>query len=164
MILKNVSGQGVYLYAVDTTSSPYLGKTGDASNITGFWSLDGGAETSGFGTAHPTEIGGGAYWQPLAQAETNCNRGSARWVSSTTGIVITPLFFETNGGLLPGVRKNVALPNFHFPMVSSTDHVSPVSVATVTVTLAKDAAGFAASTNSASEIGTSGVYTIDLAA
>ena len=94
MLAKNTSGQGLYLYAVDTGASPVAGKTGDASNITGHYSLDGAAAGT-FGTAHPTEIGGGVYWQPLAQAETNGDQAAYYWASSTSGVVIDPVFEST---------------------------------------------------------------------
>lgn len=94
MLKKNTASQGVYLLAWDTVNN--VGKTGDASNITGSWSLDGGAETAGYTTTHPTEIGGGNYWQPLAQAETNAAKMMYRWSSSTTGIQIDPVYEFTD--------------------------------------------------------------------
>jgi hypothetical protein len=102
MILKNVASQGVYLYAVDTTTPPYGPKTGDAANITGSYTID-GTDHSGFTTAHPTEIGGGVYWQPLSQGETNGNEIAYRWTSSTSGCFITPVFRDTSGVNLPAV-------------------------------------------------------------
>lgn len=60
-----------------------------------------------------------------------------------------------------GVQKNVALSNFRFTMVSSTDHITPVPGLTVTAEICRDAEGaFSAATNSVSEI-SSGVYEID---
>lgn len=60
-----------------------------------------------------------------------------------------------------GVQKNVALSNFRFTMVSSTDHVTPVPGLTVTAEICRDAEGaFSAATNSPTEI-SSGVYEID---
>ena len=60
-----------------------------------------------------------------------------------------------------GVQKNVALSNFRFTMVSSTDHITPVTGASVTAEICRDAEGaFSAATNSVSEIG-SGTYEID---
>lgn len=60
-----------------------------------------------------------------------------------------------------GVQKNVAWNNFRFTMVSSTNHITPVTGATVTSEICRDAEGaFSASTNSVSEI-SSGVYEID---
>ncbi len=96
MLLKNTSG-GVFLYAVDTTASPVAGKTGDAANITGSYSLDGAVVVAGFTTAHPTEIATGTYWQPLTAAETNGNKSAYQWASSTSGIVIDPVFEQTTG-------------------------------------------------------------------
>lgn len=103
MILKNVGSQGVYLYAFTVADS--TPKTGDAANITGAYSLDGAAEHAGFATANPTEIGGGLYWQPLAQSETNGNAFGYRWASTTSGVQIDPLF-----GLTTGVNLPVAAP------------------------------------------------------
>lgn len=98
-IVKNASG-GVYLVAYDTTLTPTSGKAGDAANITGFWSKDGGAQTTGFTTANPTEIGGGIYWQPLTAAETNGDHLAYRWVSATSGVVIDPNLVDTVSGSL----------------------------------------------------------------
>jgi len=160
MLLKNAAG-GVYLYAVDTTASPYLAKTGDQANITGSWSKDGGAETAGFTTANPTSIGGGVYWQPLTAAETNGDMMSYRWSSSTSGVVIQPALVGTDAR--PAVRKNVALGAFTFPMIGSADHVTRQSGATVTLTRSIDGGVFGASANSVVEIGSTGFYKVDLA-
>lgn len=61
------------------------------------------------------------------------------------------------------IRKNVALSNFTFLLVSSTDHVTGVTGATVTATRSIDGASFASCTNSVSEVA-NGVYKIDLSA
>jgi len=64
--------------------------------------------------------------------------------------------------LLPsGVPKNVALSNFCFLMVLSSDHVTPATGKTITEEISKDGGAFAACTNAASEIG-NGLYKIDL--
>ncbi len=70
MLLRNTAG-GVYLFAWNAAGN--APRTGDAANISGYRSLDGGAETAGFATVHPTEIGHGIYWQPLTATETNGN-------------------------------------------------------------------------------------------
>ncbi len=98
MLLKNVSGQGVYFYSYDTVNQ--VPKTGDASNTTGDISKDGGSAAA-FGTSTPTEIGGGVYWQPLAQSETNANALAMYWSSTTTGIQIDPVLVLTTGVSLP---------------------------------------------------------------
>ncbi|HVL13704.1 MAG TPA: hypothetical protein VM529_14140, partial [Gemmata sp.] len=61
------------------------------------------------------------------------------------------------------VTKNTALAGFPFKLVSSSDHVTAVTGATVTATRSLDGAAFAACANSASEVA-SGWYKIDLAA
>src|SRR5436189_4471368 len=95
MILKNTASQGVYLFASNRTTGG--GLAGDQANITGTISKDGAAE-SAFATANPTNIGGGLYWQPLSQAETNCNAFGMRWVSATSNILIDPLTGFTDQG------------------------------------------------------------------
>lgn len=60
------------------------------------------------------------------------------------------------------VKKNQALNNFAFLMVSSTDHVTPVPGATVTATRSIDGGAFSACANSAASLA-SGIYTINLA-
>ena len=89
---KNVAGQGVYLYAHDKSAD--ASKTGDAANITGKISKDGAVEAS-YATANPTEIGGGLYWQPLSQAESNANQIGCRWSSTTANVVIDPVMIST---------------------------------------------------------------------
>ena len=59
-----------------------------------------------------------------------------------------------------GVQKNVALSDFAFEMLSSSDHITPATGLTVTATIQKDGGAFAAAANSASEL-SNGVYLID---
>lgn len=61
------------------------------------------------------------------------------------------------------VAKNVALNNFMFLLVASTDHVTPKIGATVTAQRSLDGAAFAACANSVTEL-SNGIYTINLAA
>lgn len=62
------------------------------------------------------------------------------------------------------VKKNTALTGFQFPLVDFTDHVTLKSGATVTGTVSLDGGAFASLTNSVSEIGSTGIYTVDLGA
>lgn len=96
MIFKNTAGQGVYLYATTSSGAP---DTGDSANITVTISKDGGA-ASATATAHPTEIGAGAYWLPLAQAETNANAIFIAASSATSGVRLAPVIVYTNGGTM----------------------------------------------------------------
>ncbi len=111
MILKNITAQGVFLYAVDTSTAPYGPKTGDGANITGSVSLDGGARAA-LGTTNPTQIDStnmpGVYWQPLAQAETNGNAYAFSWKSTTSGVFIQPIFGFTSGVNLPVVAPGAS--------------------------------------------------------
>ena len=60
-----------------------------------------------------------------------------------------------------GLPKNVALNNFEFLMVLSSDHVTPATGKTLTETISKDGEAFIACTNNSAEVG-SGVYKISL--
>jgi len=100
VILKNVAGQGLFLFAYNS-SGPV---TGGAANITGYYSLDGGTATV-FATANPTEVSSthmaGIYWQALAQAETNGNAIAFEWTDSTAGVSIDPILVLTSGAGVP---------------------------------------------------------------
>ena len=61
------------------------------------------------------------------------------------------------------VKKNQALSAFEFLMVSSSDHVTPVTGLTVAASVSIDGAAFAATVNGVTPVGF-GVYKIDLAA
>jgi hypothetical protein len=60
-----------------------------------------------------------------------------------------------------GLPKNVALSNFEFLMVLSSDHITPATGKTLTEQISKDGGAFAACTNNSAEVG-SGVYKINL--
>jgi hypothetical protein len=61
------------------------------------------------------------------------------------------------------VKKNQALSNFAFLMVSSTDHVTPKTGLTITAQRSIDGAAFASCANAATEL-SNGIYLINLAA
>ncbi len=61
------------------------------------------------------------------------------------------------------VKKNAVLNGLMFMMVRSSDHVTPITGATVNTSVSINGAAFAPTVNTASEIG-QGVYTINLAA
>ncbi len=60
-----------------------------------------------------------------------------------------------------GVSKNVALSNFSFLMVLSSDHITPAAGKTITAEISKDGGAFATCTNSVVEL-SNGFYKIDL--
>lgn len=60
------------------------------------------------------------------------------------------------------IKKNTALGNFAFLMVSTSDHVTPVTGLTVTATRSIDGGAFSACANAVTELG-SGIYLINLA-
>lgn len=60
-----------------------------------------------------------------------------------------------------GIAKNVALSNFEFLMVLSSDHISPATGKTITAQISKDGGAFANCTNAVSEV-SNGVYKINL--
>lgn len=108
MILKNVSGQYISLFAYNS-SGPV---TGAASTITGYVAIDGGTTPIEFGTVNPIEISSthmpGVYWQPLAQSETNGNALIFAWSSTTTGVSVDPVLIMTTGINFPVVAPGAA--------------------------------------------------------
>jgi hypothetical protein len=60
-----------------------------------------------------------------------------------------------------GLPKNVALANFEFLMVLSSDHITPATGKTLTEQISKDGGAFAACTNNSAEV-SSGVYKLNL--
>jgi hypothetical protein len=77
------------------------------------------------------------------------------------------ILVDTNGFVtevsVDGIQKNTALNNFEFPMFDSADHITLKTGLTITAQRSIDGAAFAACANSASEVGTTGVYKINLA-
>jgi hypothetical protein len=99
----------VVFYAYDTANS--IGKTGDAANFTLKWVKDGTAATP---TNIPaTEIDGiilkGLYSLVMTTAECTANFGALGGVSSTSGIVIVPVFvtFEQLPTPAPGASNGL---------------------------------------------------------
>ncbi len=60
-----------------------------------------------------------------------------------------------------GVPKNIALSNFMFLMMDSTDHITPKTGLTITEEISKDGGAFAPMTNTFAEV-SGGVYKIDI--
>jgi hypothetical protein len=78
------------------------------------------------------------------------------------GTDITAIKANTDN-LPSAVKKNTALSNFKFLMVSNADHITPATGKTVTAQRAIDAGAFGACTNSVVEV-TNGAYRINLSA
>lgn len=138
-----------------------------------------------------TEVGGGVYkysftsWDATKSYRcifdfTSALVGPERYIekeiSLFEGSIYTLLADLADGGRLDllidaikaktdnqpaGVPKNVALSNFPFLMVSSSNHITPATGKTVTATISKDGGSFAACSNSVTELA-NGVYVIDL--
>lgn len=86
--------------------------------------------------------------------------------SVTAGVTVTTNNDKTGYSLAAGqlfIKKNVALSNFEFPMVDSTDHVTLKTGLTVAGQVSIDGAAFVNLTNSVAELA-SGVYKVNLAA
>ncbi len=90
-------------------------------------------------------------------------------VGSVLGITFPTNFgvmsIDSNGAvkIQGSIKKNTALAGFPFYMALASDHVSPATGKTITVTRAIDGGAFASCANAAAEIG-SGWYQINLAA
>jgi hypothetical protein len=95
-IFKNVASQKCLVYAYDKTTG--AAKTGDAGNITGAISLDGGGATATDDT-NPSEVDStdspGFYSFNLTQGETNGDLFGLYAKSSTANILIEPVIAYT---------------------------------------------------------------------
>ena len=150
--------------------SPATGKT-----VTVNLSKAGGSFGAAGGTI--TEIADGWYKIALTTTDTG-TLGDLAFDCTATGcdntdfadqVVAIDLTDSVRLGLsaLPNaptqVKKNQALSNFAFLMISSTDHVTPKTGLTITAQRSLDGAAFASCANSATEL-SNGIYTINLAA
>lgn len=169
MLRKNVSGQYLYFALIKASDGSAL--TG--ASVSGYRDIDGAGQGAVTGTI--TEPGNGQYQLALSAADTNGNNIGFLFTASTAVpvsiMVVTTAADPTDTtrfGLtsLPAapmmVKKNQALSNFAFRMVSSTDHITPATGLTITAQRSIDGAAFAACANSASEI-SNGWYKINLA-
>jgi hypothetical protein len=135
----------------------------------------GGSFSAAGGTI--TEIANGWYKIALTTTDTgtlgdlafNCTATGCDNTDFADQVVAIDLTDSVRMGLtsLPAspmqVKKNQALSNFAFLMVSSTDHVTPKTGATITAQRSIDGGAFASCTNSAAEL-SNGIYTINLSA
>jgi len=114
-----------------------------AAGITGIWEKDISA-FSGAGYA-------GTYLKVLYDDWLNGGR---------LDLLLDAVKAKTDN-LPSGLPKNVALANFEFLMVLSSDHITVATGKTLTEEISKDGGAFAACTNNSAEVG-SGVYKISL--
>lgn len=120
-MLKNTATK-IWVYCYDSTTN--LPKTGDAANLTGYYSLDFGTRTvltDTSATEHDSTNAKGWYWFDVAQAETNGDVVSYSCKSSTSNVVC------------------LAVPAVHYT-IPTTGLLAP---ATAGRTLVVDAAGLA---------------------
>lgn len=173
--IKQSTARNLLIYMIDSADH-ISGKTGLTLTITA--SKDGAA----FATITPTvtERGNGWYSLALTTAHTDTVGELALHITATgadPGVYKYNVEANTVGDVktlsdaikaktdnLPaGIKKNTALNNFEILLVSSSDHISPVTGATVTATRSIDGGAFAACANSVTEV-SGGVYKINLAA
>lgn len=158
-----IKGTALTIQYVAWDTAANAGKTADASNHTLRGVGDGTEYTP---AASPAAVDDtnlpGVYKVAIAAAENAYDVVTLGGISSSTGVVLIPISWVNQEPV--AIRKNVAYSNFTFPMISSADSVTRVSGATVTLTRSIDGAAFAAAANSVSEIGTTGVYKVNLAA
>jgi hypothetical protein len=84
--VRDLAGQVLFFYAFDADGNPV---TGDAANLAGKLSLDGGSWNDLDGVI--SEDAYGWYKATLAQAETNGGQARIRIVSTTPGVRINPI-------------------------------------------------------------------------
>jgi hypothetical protein len=158
MPIKNTA---IVMQYVAWDVSNNVGKTGDAANHS-IRAVGDGVEYTP--AAAPTQVNTdipGVYTIAIAAGENNYNTVTLGGKSSTAGVVIIPITWANQ--LPPGVRRNTLLVGHQFPMYA-TGTMNRASGKTVTVTRSIDKAAYGAAANSPAEIGTTGMYAIDLAA
>lgn len=146
-MLRNVSGQKWRVYAWDTTTGQ--AKTGDASNISAYITLDDGTPAATNDTA-PTEVSStnepGYYDFTLLQAETNGAKVSLSPKSSTSDIAViacppvvytVPQYFSLLGIEIDGDLTKVNTLEGHtaqtgnsYPLVAALNDLSSSDVQT----------------------------------
>lgn len=115
------------------------------------------------------EIGGGAYgkqitfddnWSGIIVWDTG---GGTPYYAITEYNLegMADAIREKTDNLPSGIPKNVALNNFKFLMVLSSDHVTPATGKTVTGEISQDGGAFSSLTNAVTEI-SFGVYKVNL--
>lgn len=140
-------------------------------NITGNLSGSVGSVTGAVGSVTGNVSGNvvGSVDSVTAPVKLAAGVNVTQWTSGTTttnvsGIPRVDLVFTNGTSPTIRVRKNTVYTNFTFPMIDSTDDISLKTGETVTGEVSKDGATFASLTNSVTEIGTTGIYKVDLAA
>lgn len=105
---KNVASQKLAIFLYNTTTG--AGVTGDAANITGQISKDGGASAASNDT-NPTELDAtnhpGIYLFDLTQAETNADLISFKAASATAGVRADPVIIYTQIKLTAGATNTI---------------------------------------------------------
>jgi len=153
--IRQSTAVNIMVFMTDSTDH-VAGKTGLTLTITA--SKDGAAFASITPTV--TERGNGWYNLALTTSHTDTAGDLALHI---TGAAADPsdvlMDIEPNSN----IRKNQALSNFSFVMISSTDHFTPTAGLTITAERSIDGGAFAACANAASAV-SNGVYKIDLAA
>ena len=129
----NTAG-GVYLMAYNSAGVV----NGDAANITATV-YHAGTSIGASATAHPTGLGGGAYWLPLTDSECNAAALAVVAASTTSGVSIAPVFTDTSEAMRGTDSALTALP------AAPTDWLSAAAVAAAAVTKIQN--GLATPTN-----------------
>ena len=174
MVYKNTAGQYLIVYAHNVAGD--VPETGDAANITAQISKDTGASAA-TNDVNPTELDAvdqpGVYAFLLTQAETNCDLIALSAVSTTLDVVIDVERHYTNEGNAIKVStdyiekrfpRNAAYNNYTFVMVSNNDGYSRMTNIDVIAQRSLDGGPFLACSNAPTEIGATGVYSIDFGA
>jgi hypothetical protein len=179
------TSQIVLVFIQDSSSTTGAGLTGLAYNsasLTGYYKRNtassstaitlatistlGTFATGGFKEVDATNMKGVYEFHPPnaalasgADSVVFCLQGATNMAPLLLEIELTATTNQTD----TRVAKNTALSNFAFLLVSSTDHVTPKTGATVTAQRSIDGAAFASCANSVTELG-SGIYLVNLAA
>jgi hypothetical protein len=161
---STASRRRVPVYLVDATDgfTPETGVTSPSISV----SKNGGTQASGTGTW--TEVGNGMYYYETVAGEVDTVgwlnvRVLKSTVSRETQAICPIVAGDPNDARIT-IRKNTALTNFAFKMVSSANHYQgKTGLTSFTAQRSIDGGAFGALTNAVTEIG-NGMYKIDLAA
>lgn len=161
-LLCQGGGDGTGLYGLGTALNPGISGQGGSTTGAGIRGVGG---STGIGIDGQGGSGSGAGMRALASAG---NGDGFTVTANGSGVAlnaanVTAIKAKTDN-LPETIKKNTAYAKFPFTMVSSSDHITPTTGATVTCQRAIDGAAFANCNQIlATETG-NGWYTVDLAA
>ena len=142
---------------VNTASNVMIFMTASADHVTGKTGLTltitASKDGAAFASITPTVTERGNGWYNLAFTSSHTDTvGDLAIHITSTGADPTDLLLHIVHHTPFGIRKNVALNNFTFLMIDSTNHYAPKTGVSITAERSIDGAAFAACANAATEL------------